>query len=688
MPKTSKDGVAVELDNCAFSWGKSKFGLDPIMLCVKAGEFVTIIGRIGGGKSSLLSGLCGEMPVVGGHGCVCGNIGYVGQKPYIMNDTFRENVLMGTEYDEKWMHQVLEACALSEDVKQFAAGDLSEIGPNGINLSGGQKVRLALARALYLKADVYIFDDLLAAVDAQIERLIIERVLASGGIIGDKTRILVTHAEHLVPLSSKVVTLAEGHAVIVEQQPVDFVSAVNTDEHIPDLSTETASTSNAGTKSGKFTIHPELKDPPFKLWQLWRFIKLSGYGAVAIVALIQLANAYAIYYVESLWISLMVDSNPDTIYQSMSRYLIVNALVGMMATVCIEIIHSGILLFSIRRRLYTSTPVLPGEIEIMTLLSLNVFHRVNALNHISGKFENQIQALLRYYIYTEQLEREASAVIDGAMLEPSWPQNGVIEFCDYSMHYRPELDLVLKGLSFSAQGGEKIGIVGRTGAGKSSITYALMRLVEPANGHIIIDGIDILTIGHYDLRSRIAVIPQDPALFKGTIRDNLDPANEYTDDEVWAAIRAGQISNLLDTPTEKYVKPLDSKNSDKGLWIEGVGLNKWVKHNGINFSVGQKQLISLCRALLWRRRIVILDEATANVDSKTDQIMQEVIRREFKECTVLTIAHRLGTVMESDRILVMDHGQMAEFDMPEKLLADKNGHFSQLIESMNFSHSN
>ncbi|KAI7819885.1 multidrug resistance-associated protein 1-like protein [Kickxella alabastrina] len=256
------------------------------------------------------------------------------------------------------------------------------------------------------------------------------------------------------------------------------------------------------------------------------------------------------------------------------------------------------------------------------------------------------------------------------------------------MRYHPELDLVLKGLSFSAQGGENIGIVGRTGAGKSSITYALMRLVEPANGRIIIDGIDILTIGHHDLRSRIAIIPQDPVLFKGTIRDNLDPANEYTDDEVWAAIHAGQISNLLDTPTEKYVKPLDSKNSDKGLWIEGVGLNKWVKYNGINFSVGQKQLISLCRALLWRRKIVILDEATANVDSKTDQIMQEVIRREFKECTVLTIAHRLGTVMESDRILVMDHGQMAEFDTPEKLLADKNSHFSQLVESMNFSHSN
>ncbi|KAJ1888053.1 hypothetical protein LPJ66_008768, partial [Kickxella alabastrina] len=366
VTETAEDGVVVDLDNCVLSWGDNKFALDPITLCIKAGEFVTIIGRIGGGKSSLLSGLCGEMPMVGGRGHLYGKIGYVSQKPYIMNDTFRENVLMGAEYDEEWMHQVLEACALSEDVEQFAAGDLSEIGPNGINLSGGQKVRLALARALYLKADVYIFDDLLAAIDAQVERLIVERVLASGGIIGDKTRILVTHAEHLVPLSSKVVTLAEGHVEIVEQQPIDFVSAINTDEHIPDSSTETVSTSNADTKSGKFTILPELKDSPFKLWQLWRFIELSGYGTVAIVAAIQLANVYAIYYVESLRISLMVDSNPDTMRQSMSRYLIVNAFIeiGRMQLNSLEswireVLWTKRVLEKMRRQLISSILSLP-----------------------------------------------------------------------------------------------------------------------------------------------------------------------------------------------------------------------------------------------------------------------------------------------------------------------------------------
>ncbi|KAJ1900953.1 hypothetical protein LPJ66_001119 [Kickxella alabastrina] len=243
------------------------------------------------------------------------------------------------------MHQVLKACTLSEDIKQFAAGDMPEIGHNGTNLSGDQKVRLALARqvlALYLKVDVYIFDDLLAAVDARVEHLIIEHVLTLGGIIGDKTRILVTHAEHLVPLSSKAITLTEGHAEIAEQQPVELVSAVNTDEHIselstkPDISTETELSGSNGDKdnndkgkSGEFTIHPGLEAPPFKLTQLWRFLELSRHMPVAIVVLIQFTNVYAIYYVKSLHIELMVDDNPDTICQSMSKYLIVNALTGI-----------------------------------------------------------------------------------------------------------------------------------------------------------------------------------------------------------------------------------------------------------------------------------------------------------------------------------------------------------------------
>ncbi|KAJ2134357.1 Multidrug resistance-associated protein 1, partial [Coemansia sp. RSA 788] len=184
----------------------------------------------------------------------------------------------------------------------------------------------------------------------------------------------------------------------------------------------------------------------------------------------------------------------------------------------------------------------------------------------------------------------------------------------------------------------------------------------PAAGNIVIDGVDISTIGLHDLRSRISVIPQDPVLFYGSIRDNLDPMDEYTDDEVWAAIRATHIEGLLEKPTEKYVE--DPDDDDMGVWVEGIGLDKWVMYGGNNFSV---------------------DEATANIDNKTDQLIQTVLRDEFKDCTILTIAHRLNTVMDCDRILVMDQGTVAEFDTPENLLA-RDGPFTQLVASMKLSH--
>ncbi|KAJ2811322.1 ATP-binding cassette glutathione S-conjugate transporter ycf1 [Coemansia furcata] len=292
----------------------------------------------------------------------------------------------------------------------------------------------------------------------------------------------------------------------------------------------------------------------------------------------------------------------------------------------------------------------------------------------------------------EDTPREQPRIVADCRPQPSWPETGDIEFRQYKLRYRPDLDPALNDLSFVVRSKEKIGIVGRTGAGKSSLTYALMRLVEADSGCIIIDGIDISTIGLHDLRSRISIIPQDPSLFEGTIRDNLDPAHQYTDDEVWAAINACQIADLLDAPAKLCnVGIKNAGKSDKASkprkphWTEGAGLDKWVESKGSNFSVGQQQLVSLCRALLWRRKILVLDEATANVDTKTDQIMQSVIRQEFKDCTVLTIAHRLNTILDSDRVLVMDQGRVAEFGTPGNLLARDGGHFKRLVESMNLS---
>ncbi|CAG2067546.1 unnamed protein product, partial [Timema podura] len=236
-----------------------------------------------------------------------------------------------------------------------------------------------------------------------------------------------------------------------------------------------------------------------------------------------------------------------------------------------------------------------------------------------------------------------------------WPTEGRVQFTDYKLRYREGLDLVLKGLNFTISGGEKVGIVGRTGAGKSSLTLALFRIIEPAGGSIIIDGVDIIGLGLHVVRSRITIIPQDPVLFSGSLRQNLDPFNNLSDDAVWKAIEHAHLKS--------FVKSLPA------------GLNHQVSEGGENLSVGQRQLICLARALLRKTKVLVLDEATAAVDLETDDLIQATIRKEFQECTVLTIAHRLNTILDSNRVLVLDQGQVVEFDTPQSLLQKKDSVF-------------
>ncbi|KAJ2908646.1 hypothetical protein GGI21_002680 [Coemansia aciculifera] len=348
---------------------------------------------------------------------------------------------------------------------------------------------------------------------------------------------------------------------------------------------------------------------------------------------------------------------------------------------CDETIKMTVLLFMLGRQFFFSVPLHPGELDAMTSMVNRLFSSSKDVISPGGIDETYVELLSEYISYTENMPREQPRVIADSRPRASWPEAGEIEFRQYCLRYRPELEPTLKSLSLVVRSKEKVGVVGRTGAGKSSLTYALMRLVEADSGSIIIDGTDISTIGLHDLRSRISIIPQDPSLFEGTIRDNLDPDHQYTDDEVWTAINACGISHMLER--EPSLTPTEALGDVH--WRKRTGLDRWVRKNGANFSVGQRQLVSLCRALLWRRKILVLDEATANVDSETDRIMQSVIRREFKDCTVLTIAHRLNTIMDSDRVLVMDQGNVVEFDAPANLLARGDNHFSRLVESMRLS---
>ncbi|GAM28766.1 hypothetical protein SAMD00019534_119420 [Acytostelium subglobosum LB1] len=306
----------------------------------------------------------------------------------------------------------------------------------------------------------------------------------------------------------------------------------------------------------------------------------------------------------------------------------------------------------------------PGTAGLVITYALAITSNMNWMVRMSCDLENSVVSVERIQEYC-QLPSEA-ALINDKRIAKQWPDQGAIVFRDLWLAYREGLDPVLRGVSCRIESKHKVGIVGRTGAGKSSLTQALFRIVEPLRGTIEIDGIDITELGLHDLRSRIAIIPQDPVLFAGTIRSNLDPFDKYTDLQLWEALERSHLKNA--------VQALD------------LGLDAPVQENGENFSVGQRQLMCMGRALLKKAKIIVMDEATAAIDIETDALIQKTIRSEFSQCTVLTIAHRINTIIDSDMVMVLDKGELVEFDSPEVLRNRPSSIFYSLVQKSEMEH--
>ncbi|KAJ2038475.1 Canalicular multispecific organic anion transporter 2, partial [Coemansia sp. S16] len=345
-----------------------------------------------------------------------------------------------------------------------------------------------------------------------------------------------------------------------------------------------------------------------------------------------------------------------------------------------------------------------------------------------NRFSEDISIFRQY----SNLKPEAPYIVDDCRVPSEWPNIGNVEFKNLSVRYGAGLDYALKNLNFTVRPGEKIGIVGRTGAGKSTLAKAIFRLLNKnVEGFIEIDGHDTSKFGVGDFRPKLGIIPQESAMFSGTVKRNLDPLNEFTIEDMWAAMIKCGVAELVGSNNKRYANKLagnksianNKSNSNKaaesgteneeaksirlrwensGLMMRAllllfaerpknsedsttssIGINKSLERGKLGFSSGQQQLFSLCRLLMRKRKVMILDEATADVDLETDRKMQELIRTEFSDCTVLTIAHRLDTIMNSDRIIVMEKGEIVEIGPPQELISN-GGKFAELVQANEF----
>uniref|UniRef100_A0A8C2IM39 Multidrug resistance-associated protein 4 n=1 Tax=Cyprinus carpio TaxID=7962 RepID=A0A8C2IM39_CYPCA len=872
VPLTQEDKkeASVEIQDLICYWDKTLDAptLQNVSFTVKPGQLLAVIGPVGAGKSSLLSTVLEELPAEKGVIKVKGELTYASQQPWVFPGTIRSNILFGKELQPQRYESVLRACALKRDMELLPDGDLTVIGDRGATLSGGQKARVNLARAVYQDADIYLLDDPLSAVDAEVGRHLFEQCIC--GILKEKPRILVTHQLQYLKAADQILVLKEGHMVArgtyseLQQSGVDFTSLLKKDEEeegekeeaprsprIRTISQNSVRSHSSSVLSVKdesdqlpaepvHTMAEETRtEGTIGLRMYWKYFR-AGANVIMLILFVLLNLLAQAFYILHDWWKLDFHSTNITangtngtnknqelnldfylgvyagltgatiIFGFMRSLFMFNALVSSAETLHNRMFNSilrtpvrffdinpigrilnrfakdighldsllpwtfvdfiqvflqiiGVVAVASSVIPWILIPVLPLLISFLFLRRYflrtsrdvkriesttrspvfshlssslqglctirafkaeerfqqtfdahqdlhseawflflttsrwfavrldgmcSVFVTITAFGCLllkdsmkagdvglalsyavtlmgmfqwgvrqSAEVENMMTSVERVVEYTE-LESEAPWETQKRP-PPDWPNRGLITFDKVNFSYSSDGPVVLKNISAMFRPREKVGIVGRTGAGKSSLISALFRLMEP-EGKIIVDGVLTSEIGLHDLRQKMSIIPQDPMLFTGTMRKNLDPFSQHSDHDLWKALEEVQL--------KAAVEELPNK------------LETELAESGSNFSVGQRQLVCLARAVLRKNRILIIDEATANVDPRTDELIQKTIRDKFKECTVLTIAHRLNTIIDSDRILVLDAGRIQEYDAPHVLLQNQNGIFYKMVQ--------
>ncbi|KAJ1731797.1 ABC transporter C member 13 [Coemansia sp. Benny D160-2] len=789
-------GASVALEDCDFVRRSKVPVLRDISFNVKDGELVAVVGKTGSGKSSLLLSICGEIEKTKGSGAVHGSVTLMEQLPWIMNDTVRENILFGRAFDRDRYNRVVEACALTSDINVWTNGDKTMIGERGINISGGQRARLALARTVYSEADIYVLDDPLSAVDAHVKRHILDNVIMDPGLLGGKIRVVAVNDEKLLPYFHQVVRLDGGKALVTQQEPQEYLAAAKKllagkdDANFSDAASDVSSTVAAdslptspaidvgignshkdnnpakpenGSKLDKMpethkrsitgvnTINIVLDSsnahhdantksmPKIREWDKWdnmRYVlDICGITTLAVMGLSGFVKPIFGFIIDGYKLSFLKsnrhggDASNDAILRYM-RMTMLETIVALnelsrLASIAWNLFSGSMFKVCILAQNHLlGHNVSSGGLVTFSHLAQTLISNVTRVTELPSRLLsfNEGIDLFRHYL---DMDRDDDSVTDAVKPPADWPSAGKIEFRNFSVKYRSDLEYALKDINLTINPGEKIGIVGRTGAGKSSLSRAVFRLIskDTCEGAILIDDCDISSIHISDLRPKIGTIPQEPTLFSGSFKKNLDPLLDYSIEDMWAALvkcnitefvepkrdMSKQGSSRQDDYNNKYEEQIKEEIADwdrmwkESGWIVRIflllfvekpkleprinrnvkhGLDKQVGHHG-RLSAGQKQLFSLCRLLMRRRKIIVLDEATAEVDLETDKEMQKLFRGEFKDCTVLTIAHRLETIMNSDKIIVMDEGSIAEFGPPKELI-ERGGMFAELVKANEF----